>query len=88
MVYCAVLLFGSLLVTLFGINEGVQFGDALFEFSNALSSTGLSNGVTAMSNPAMLWVFTAGMFAGRLEILAIYFAFFRIAKDIFRKETI
>ena len=88
MVYCAVLLFGSLMVTLFGINEGVQFGDALFEFSNALSSTGLSNGVTAMSNPAMLWVFTAGMFAGRLEILAIYFAFFRIAKDIFRKETI
>ena len=83
--YMIVMFVGAFLVSILG-NEDLS--RSLFEFSNALSSTGLSNGLTmAATNPAVLWVMIVGMFAGRLEILAIYYAFFRIARDIFRKET-
>lgn len=87
--YIIILFVGSFLVSLLGHRD---LSDSLFEFSNALSSTGLSNGLTASLDPVagipVMWVMIAGMFAGRLEILAIYFAFYRIARDIFRKETI
>ena len=84
--YIIVLFVGSFLVSLIG---GYDLSLSLFEFSNALSSTGLSNGLTAsVTNPAVLWIMTVGMFAGRLEILVIYYGFYRIARDILRKETI
>lgn len=86
--YLLVLAVGSFLTLMFAANAGFRFGDCLFEFANALSSTGLSCGLTAKANNGMLWTMTAGMFAGRLEILAIYFAAFRIVRDICRKETI
>lgn len=86
--YIIVLFVGSFLVCLLSHGEH-DLSESLFEFSNALSSTGLSNGLTG-STPYLpvLWVLIAGMFAGRLEILAIYYAFFRVARDIFRKETV
>ena len=90
LLYVTVLFVGSLLVCVF--NQGIDpnlnsFGDSLFEFANALSCTGLSVGVSQASTVAAKWTFIAGMFAGRLEILAIYFAFFRAVRDLFRKET-
>ena len=85
LLYCNVLFVGSLFVTIFGMNSGVDFGTALFEFSNALSGTGLTNGLTKIANPGILWVLILGMFAGRLEILAIHFAFVRMFRDIFKR---
>ena len=85
--YITVLFVGGLFVTM--LNKGQSnFGDSLFEFSNALACTGLSIGVSASATNAAKWVFIAGMFAGRLEIIVIYFAFFRAIRDLFRKETI
>lgn len=83
--YMIIMFVGAFAVSVLG-NEDLS--RSLFEFSNALSSTGLSNGLTmAATNPAVLWILIVGMFAGRLEILAIYYAFFRISRDILRKET-
>ena len=86
LLYVSVLFVGGLFVTIF--NKGASnFGDSLFEFSNALACTGLSIGVSAAATNGAKWTFIAGMFAGRLEIIAIYFAFFRMFRDLFRKET-
>lgn len=84
LIYVSLMLLGGLLITIF---DDFTYGEALFEFSNALSSTGLSNGVTALGNAATKWILIVGMFAGRLEILVIAFAIFRLVRDIFRKET-
>ena len=89
-VYTACMFIGSFIVLLFSIGGGIDisYGDALFEFSNAISSSGFSNGVTALSNSGMLWTMSIGMLAGRLEIFAIYFAFYRGFRDLVRKETV
>lgn len=89
-IYIAVLLIGSIIITILGRGE-FPASDALFEFASALSGTGLSAGVTSLewaNSVAINWVLAVGMFLGRLEIVAVYFALFRLARDIFRKETI
>lgn len=90
LLYSSVLLFGSLIVLMFSMGGGLPFTfeDTLFEFSNAISSTGLSNGLTSVANTGMLWTMTLGMILGRLEITAIYFAFYRAVRDLLRKETV
>ena len=91
LLYVIVMLVGAYLVSVLGHYD---FGSSLFEFSTALSGTGLSNGITAgangfaAANTAVMWVIIVGMFAGRLEILVIYYALFRVARDVFRKGTI
>lgn len=87
LLYVAVMFVGAFFIIIFGLKQGIDFDDAVFEFSNALSSTGLSNGLTAVANTGVLWTLIVGMIAGRLEILAIYFAGFRIVRDVLRKET-
>lgn len=87
LLYITLMLFGGLLITIVS-NGQFTYGDSLFEFSNALSSTGLSNGVAQAANIGSKWILIVGMFAGRLEILGIYFAVYRSIRDIFRKETI
>ena len=90
LLYTLVMLVGAFLVSVLG---SYDFGSSLFEFSTALSGTGLSCGITsgvngyAAANPAVLWVLNVGMFAGRLEILVIFYALFRVARDILGKET-
>ena len=84
--YVILMFIGGLLVTLFNKGES-NFGHSLFEFSNAISSTGLSFGIYKYRPLGVKWTLIAGMFAGRLEILAIYYALARVFKDIFRKET-
>jgi trk system potassium uptake protein TrkH len=89
-IYIAVLLVGSIIITILGRGE-FSASDALFEFASALSGTGLSVGVTSLSwanSVAINWVLIVGMFIGRLEIIAVYFAVFRLIRDILRKETI
>lgn len=85
LLYIVVMLVGAFLVSILGPYD---FGSSLFEFSTALSGTGLSNGISASANDAVMWVLNVGMFAGRLEILVIYYALFRMVRDLFRKETI
>ena len=85
LLYILVMLVGAFLVSVLGQYD---FGSSLFEFSTALSGTGLSNGISATANPAVMWVLNVGMFAGRLEILVIFYAVIRIARDILGKETI
>lgn len=84
-IYVLLLFVGAFFISIF---DKYTFGESLFEFSNALSSTGMSNGISVDGSIATKWILIAGMFAGRLEILGIYFAFYRITRDIFRKETI
>lgn len=84
-VYIAIMLIGGLATT-FAAGGDTTFGAGLFEFSNALSSTGLSNGLCQL-NTGVQWCLIAGMFLGRLEILSIFFALYRVGRDILRKET-
>ena len=84
-IYIAILFIGGL-VTTFAGPEGTTYGEALFEFSNALSSTGLSNGL-CQANAGVQWCLIVGMFLGRLEILSIFFALYRVGRDILRKDT-
>ncbi len=84
-IYIAILLLGGLATT-FAAPAGTTYGQALFEFSNALSSTGLSNGL-CQANSGVQWCLIVGMFLGRLEILSIFFALYRVGRDILRKET-
>lgn len=86
--YVVILLVGAGIITLIEASNGVTFGEALFEFANAISSCGLSSGLTATAQVGTKWVLTVGMFACRLEFIPIYFALFRIVRDILRKETI
>lgn len=85
LLYIVTLFTGTFLVMVFGGGH-FSFGECAFEFANALSSTGMSCGLTTQANNAMLWTMTLGMFAGRLEIIPIYYMFYRIGHDIFRKE--
>lgn len=69
--YLTVFLAGSICLTGFGY--GVR--DALFEFASALGTVGLSVGVTSSTTPdGALLVLTAGMFLGRLELVAVLVA--------------
>ena len=83
--YIFVMLLGGLFVSIF---NKLDYGYSLFEFANALSCTGLSVGVTTASTIGAKWTLITGMFLGRLEIIVIFFAFFRGFRDLFRKETL
>lgn len=72
-------LFVFLYLTLFSLGAGVltaygfSLRDSLFEYASAISTIGLSVGVTSPHAPAgVLWTLSAGMFLGRLEFFAIF----------------
>ena len=76
---------GSLIFTLHGYN----LQDSMFEFASALSTVGLSLGITGYNAaPLILWTGIVGMFLGRLEIMVIFEAFLRVFKDATNKENI
>jgi len=85
LLYVVIMVAGGFLVTIF--DPGLSFDTGLFEFSNAISSTGLSFGIYKYRPVGVKWALIAGMFAGRLEILPIYYATYRVIRDMFRKET-
>lgn len=90
--YLVVLCFGSLLILFLSNDSIYSSADCFYEFASALSGTGLSVGITNDNSlfniMGIRWVLSVGMFAGRLEIICIYFAFYRTIRDIFRKETV
>ncbi|MBC5997425.1 TrkH family potassium uptake protein [Romboutsia ilealis] len=60
--------------------------EAMFEFSSALGTVGLSVGITSPTAPSLiLWVEIIGMLLGRLEIWVIFIAIFKIAKKAITK---
>ena len=76
---------GSLIFSLFGYS----LQDSMFEFASAISTVGLSLGITNYyAHPIILWTAMIGMFLGRLEIMVVFEAFFRVWKDLRRKENI
>ncbi len=72
-------LFGAFLLSL----DGHDFGQAFFDAFSTLSTIGLSIGTVTreMSNYTM-WVYTALMIIGRLEVYIVILAIARIGKDI------
>ncbi len=67
--YVILFLIGSAIFSL----EGYNLQDAMFEFSSALSTVGLSVGITGYhASNLILWTGIIGMFFGRLEIMIIF----------------
>ncbi|MCL1848519.1 MAG: hypothetical protein FWF83_02450, partial [Clostridiales bacterium] len=68
--YMAVVVFGTLLLTL---TAGCTLFDAMFEFTSAFGTVGISNGLTnAGASLGSLLVLMAGMILGRLEIFIVF----------------
>ena len=95
LLYVVAMVAGGTIISIFTNGHGDFFAsDCIFEFVSALSGTGLSVGITSYTNlpdanvAIIRTVLALGMFAGRLEITCIYFAFYRGVRDIFRKETV
>jgi trk system potassium uptake protein TrkH len=64
--------------------HGYGIGESLFEFASALSTVGLSVGVTTAGSPPLaLWTETLGMFLGRLELFIVFVSLAKIARDSF-----
>ncbi|MDO4199085.1 MAG: TrkH family potassium uptake protein [Erysipelotrichaceae bacterium] len=79
MLYIIMFLLGSLVFTLYGNS----LGDSMLEFSSALSTVGLSVGITNFNAPGViLWTAIIAMFFGRLEVMIIFKAIMKIGTDI------
>lgn len=77
--YIILFFIGSLIFTMHGYN----LQDSMFEFSSALSTVGLSVGITNYNACGIiLWTGIIGMFFGRLEIMVIFETFIKIFKDM------
>ena len=76
---------GSFIYTMYGYN----LQDAMFEYSSAISTVGLSVGITNYYAPGpVLWVGTIGMLLGRLEIMVVFKAILRTIKDVRKRENL
>lgn len=61
---------------------GYSIQDSMFEFASALSTVGLSVGITGYgTGPVIHWTAIAGMFLGRLEIYVVLIAVARMSSD-------
>lgn len=87
-----ILTFVALFVLLFFVGTfvltcyGHPIGLAMFEFSAALSNSGVSCGIMTATAPAgILWTGIIGMFIGRLEIYVVFLALWRLAAAVKRK---
>jgi trk system potassium uptake protein TrkH len=77
--YLAVFLVGSGILTAYGYS----LQDSLFEFASALSTVGISVGITAAeAPPGVLWVEMVAMFLGRLEFFTVIVGLVRILGDV------
>ncbi len=69
-VYLFTMIVGILLITL---TSDCSLSTAAFEFTSALGTIGISNGLTGPhTNPATLYIEMFGMFLGRLEIIMVF----------------
>lgn len=77
--YLVVYIVGSGIVTAYGYSLPAS----LFEYASALSTVGLSVGVTSPDAPVgLLWTEIAGMFLGRLEFFPVFVGLIRLYRDI------
>ena len=82
--YFLLFLLGTLIFTLYGYS----LQDSMFEFSSAISTVGLSLGITNYhASPVVLWTAIIGMFLGRMEIMVVFKAILRLRKDIQNREN-
>ena len=81
--YILLFFLGSLIFSMYGYN----LQDSMFEFSSAISTVGLSLGITNYyASPVLLWTGIVGMFLGRMEIMVVFKAILRGYQDIKNKE--
>lgn len=68
---------GTLAVTisLLATQAGIRFEEALFESVSALSTVGLSTGVTARLDATGMWILSGAMIVGRIGPLALLWSF-------------
>ena len=78
------LLVGSLMLSFVAQRYGFTLGDCIFEFTSALSGTGISIGIAATHNQYMLFILSIGMFLGRLEITVVLISLGKIVTDFFK----
>ena len=77
--YLAIYITGSGIISAYGYSLSESF----FEYASALSTVGLSVGVTAADAPiGLLWTEIAGMFLGRLEFFPVFVGLILLYRDI------
>lgn len=81
--YAGILIIGTLLITL---TEGCTLFDAMFEFTSAFGTVGISNGLTnAHTGTGTLIVEMVGMMLGRLEIFIVFVGIYSGIKALKRR---
>ena len=76
--YVAVFVAGSGIIAA----HGYPLQDSLFEFASALSTVGISVGITSADAPVgVLWVEMLAMFLGRLEFFTIVIGILKLSRD-------
>ena len=81
--YLILFFVGSMIFTL----HGYSLQDSMFEFSSAISTVGLSVGITNYNaSNIILWTAIIGMFLGRMEIMVVFKAILRGYTDLKNKE--
>lgn len=79
LLYILVLLMGTGVLTAYG--HPIQ--ESLFEYASALSTVGLSIGITQPTAPSgLLWAEIVGMLLGRLEITVVLIGFLQVVQDV------
>jgi len=91
-----ILLVFSLYFLTYAVGTGVlmSYGHSMafsaFEYASALSTVGLSVGITVPGAPTgIIWTETIGMFLGRLEFLVVIYAITKLLRDgkiLFRRR--
>jgi len=81
MVYLLILAGGIFLVSW---TADCSVSRAAFEFTSALGTVGLSNGLTASAPAPTLWVIMAGMLIGRLEWAAVFVSLYSVFRSLCR----
>ncbi len=77
--YLATYALGTLVIA----STGIGIKESLFEFASALSTVGLSVGVTGpQASPVILWAEIFGMLLGRLEFFVLFTGFLKILRDL------
>lgn len=76
--YLCVFSLGTAVLTAYGFS----LRDSLFEYASAISTIGLSVGVTSpTAPPGVLWALSVGMFLGRLEFFAVFTGLAKLLLD-------